>query len=80
MANIMQCTIGKLFGEGKGWNMCFGSPFNKETNFNYEFTDVSPPFPAKNFDHREVEAFRDYLTGIIDEYHRIIVQMEEING
>ncbi len=79
MAKIMQCVIGKSFGEGGDWKMRFSSPFNRESNFVYEFKDVEAPLPAKNFDHLEVEAFRDYLTGIIDEYNRVVAEMEILN-
>lgn len=79
MANIMQCIIGKEFGR-PSWQIKFSSPFNTEVNFVWEMTDLAVPFPARNFDHREVEAFRDYLTGIIDEYYRIVADLEQLNG
>jgi len=74
----MQCIIGKEFGK-PDWLIKFSSPFNTQTNFGWEMNDLAVPFPAKNLDHREVEAFRDYLTGILDEYHHIVTKLEEIN-
>lgn len=78
MANIMKCIIGKDFGK-PAWRMSFSSPFNKECNFTWEMNELSPPLPAKNFDYSELEAFRDYITSVIDEYDRIVAAMEELN-
>lgn len=78
MTNIMHCMIGKEFGIPE-WQVQIGSPFNKKANFCWQLADTSPPFPVKNFDCKEVEAFRDYLTEILDEYKRIVNEMEQMN-
>lgn len=75
MANIMQCIIGRDFG-GSSWWINFSSPF---AMFSWSFNEIVVPFPAKNFDCQEVEAFRNYLTSIIEDYKSIANELEELN-
>ncbi len=78
MPNIMQCIIGKDLVEPR-WNIKFSSPFVKDSNFSWEMSDFIVPYPAKIFEKKEVEEFRDYLTSIIDEYDRIVKELGELN-
>ena len=77
MANILQLIIGKQFGKPE-WLTKVTSPFSP-TVFVWEMTGCAIPHPIKNFDHKEVEAFRNYLTEVINEYHRIVAEMELLN-
>jgi len=77
MVKIMRCIIGKDFGN-PDFKVKFDSPYYPGI-FGITFTEVEVPFPLHSFDQREVRAFRDFLTNILDEHDRISTALEEIN-